>query len=115
MEQVIINVEPEAMTREDLINLIVNHNFHGENFYRYSIEVSEADRLIATRLFRQEGKFAITFVIQENVEDSWEDVENMGFIKFIEGKTSDINDIITVEVFNRIKPTMQNILLNLSA
>lgn len=107
-----INIESEAKTRDNLINHILNHNFNRENFYRYSIEVSEGSKLIATRLFRQEGKFSITFVIQEDVDGSWEDVEDANFVKFIEGSISDIDDIITKENFNRIIPTMQNILLN---
>jgi hypothetical protein len=109
-----VNIESEAMTREDLINHILNHDFHRENFYRYSIEVFDEIKLIATRLFRQGGKFSITFVMQELVDDSWEDVEDADFIKFIEGNISDIDAVITNEVFDGIVPTMKNKLLNVS-
>lgn len=103
-----INVEFEAETKDKLINHILNGNFYGENFYRYSIEISKGNNLIATRLVRDmdNERFAIAFVKQEDLNGSWEDIESEDYIKFVEGDINNIYNIITYDVFNSIIPTM---------
>jgi hypothetical protein len=109
-KELCVAIAEEMKSRMNLINHILSGDFYGEEFCRYSAEIAKGDKLITTRLARIEDKFSISFILQEQNGDSWEDIMDMDFIKFAKGNKDEINYIITDEVFNSVIPTMTEIL-----